>query len=140
MMNYRKGVAMKELNRLRIYQEQIAKLEYTINILNWELRIISPEKSLDEMIDLIAYHEKKLFKLKTSPKYGELIEKAMASSEFSNLNVQEQRCIENLARHYKEDRKIPSVFYIKYTKAKHKANTIWKTPKMTMIITYLSRI
>lgn len=122
---------MNKIENLTKYQQEITKLQYTINILYWELKIVAPEESSDDMIDLIAYHENKLFKLKTANKYGKLINDAKESPEFKKLNEQEQRCIRNLLRHYNENKKVPSAFYTKYVKTRSKANTVWRKAKET---------
>lgn len=45
---------MTLLNQLFKYQEEIANLQYTINILEWELRVVAPKGSQDELINLIS--------------------------------------------------------------------------------------
>ena len=40
------------------YQQEIANIQYTINLLTWELKIIAPNDSKDDLVDLITYHEK----------------------------------------------------------------------------------
>ena len=40
------------------YQREIANIQYTINLLSWELRINAPKDSEKNLIDLISFHEK----------------------------------------------------------------------------------
>ena len=48
---------MESLKKLLDYQKAIADLQYTINLLSWELRVSAPKKSEDNLSDLITYHE-----------------------------------------------------------------------------------
>lgn len=111
------------------YQKEIANIQYTINLLNWELRINSPVDGKKSLIDLISYHEKQLFELKSSEKYGYLLDTACQSEEFKSLSEEEKRYIYNLRRHFENDKNIPSNFYQEYTKMKRQATLIWTQAK-----------
>ncbi|MCM1052969.1 MAG: carboxypeptidase M32 [Ruminococcus sp.] len=111
------------------YQKEIANIQYTINLLLWELRIIAPKDSQKDLIDLISFHERKLFELQTSDYYGKLLKELMSSSQYQSLEDPEKRYINNLLRHYKNHKKIPIDFYEVYSKEKKIANTIWKDAK-----------
>ena len=120
---------MNAIDNLRKYQEKINNLEYTIRLLDWELKIVAPEGSSEDMINLIGEYETKLFKLKASPKYGKLINEAINCEEFRALDLPEQRCIKGLLKTYEEARKVPASFYTQYAKAQNKTNIIWRKAK-----------
>ena len=132
------------IETLRKYQKEIANIEYTCNLLKWELRINAPKKSQDDLVDLISYYDLKLFNLKTSDKYGQILSDAIESQEFSELDAAEARYIKNLLRHYEQSKKVPEAFYNEYSKIKNKANLIWKDAKenkdFDMFKPYLSEI
>lgn len=111
------------------YQQEIADIQYTINLLMWELRIVAPKDSQNNLVDLIAYHEKNVFQLQTSEHYGELLNNAINCDQFKNLEESEKRYIYNLLKHYEDYKKIPLDFYEEYSKLKNKANLIWKEAK-----------
>lgn len=111
------------------YQKEIADIQYTINLLNWEFRIVSSVDGRKSLIDLISYHEKRLFELKSSEKYGYLLDKVCQSEEFEALSEEERRYIYNLRRHFENDKNIPSNFYQEYTKMKRQATLIWTQAK-----------
>ena len=69
------------------YQEEIANLQYTINLLLWELRVVAPKDSETDLINLISYHEKRLFNLQTSIEYYNLLNGAINSQEYKNLSI-----------------------------------------------------
>lgn len=120
---------MSKLDELLNFQNGISNLQYTLNILMWELQITAPNQSKDDIINLITHYENKLFEMQTSEQYGSLLENLIDSDEFSKLEDDEQRYINNLLRHYKDDIKIPQDFYIRYSKLKNQSNLVWMKAK-----------
>lgn len=117
------------IEKLKKYQKEIANLEYTSNLLRWELRINAPKKSQNDLINLISYYDEKIFKLKTSDEYGKILNDAIRSEDFNKLEDAEKRYIKNLVRHYKQSKKIPIAFYNEYQKLKNKTNLVWEKAK-----------
>lgn len=111
------------------YQNEIASIQYTINLLLWELKINAPNDSEKDLIDLISYHEKNLFSMQTSIQYGNLLKEAMESLEYQTLSEEEKRYIQNLLRHYEKNKKVPTDFYEEYSKMKATANVVWRRAK-----------
>lgn len=120
---------MEKIQKLLDYQKEITDLQYTINILTWDLRISAPKKTSDELIKLITAWEEKLFKLQKSEEYKQRLLDAIKSEEFKSLEEAEQRYILNLYKHYEENTKVPVDFYSKYTELKNKSNVIWRDAK-----------
>lgn len=120
---------MESLKKLLDYQKAIADLQYTINLLSWELRVSAPKKSEDNLSDLITYHESKLFELQTSEHYGALLKEVINDRDFKNIEEPEQRYIRNLLKYYEESKKVPSEFYERYVELKSKSNLAWKNAK-----------
>ena len=120
---------MKSLKELMIYQQKISNIQYTINILRWELKISTPIKAEQNLIDLIAFYESQLFELQTSEYYGKLLSKVIKDPNFKRIEEAEQNYICNLLRHYEEKRRIPMDFYTKYIKLKNESNLVWKNAK-----------
>ena len=120
---------MSELEKLEQYQQKITELQYTINVLSWDLKISCPEKSQDNMIKLITNYENKLFELTTSSFYGDLLTDAINSEEFNLLEDAEKKYIYNQYKHYTQFIKVPIDFYTKYIELKNKTNVVWKKAK-----------
>ena len=120
---------MKKIEQLLKYEQEILSLQYTINLLEWELRISAPKKSEEDLIHLITKYENELFQMKTSTKYGILLQEIVESIEFQEIEVPEQRYILDLLKRYNEDKKIPSDFYIEYAELKNKSNIAWREAK-----------
>ena len=106
------------------YQKDIANLEYTINLLSWELKINAPIGSNDDLINLISSYEKKLFELSTNEKYGKLLNDTINSKEYSLLEEAEKRYINNIQKHYENYKKVPQDFYLEYAKTQKNTNVI----------------
>lgn len=111
------------------YQEEIANLQYTINLLLWELRVVAPKDSETDLINLISYHEKRLFELQTSIEYYNLLNGVINSQEYKNLSIEEQRYIQNLLKQYQKNKNVPLDFYEEYSKVKAVANVMWRKAK-----------
>lgn len=111
------------------YQEEIANLQYTINLLLWELRVVAPKDSETDLINLISYHEKRLFELQTSIEYYNLLNGVINSQEYKNLSIEEQRYIQNLLKRYQKNKNVPLDFYEEYSKVKAVANVMWRKAK-----------
>ena len=122
---------MKKLEELLKYQKEIYDLEYTINLLNWDLKIDSPKQASDDLIKLITNHENKLFKLKTNKKYGKLLTDVISSKDFDNIDEILKRYITKTYKEYLENKNIPIKFYTKYTELLNKTNNIWAYAKET---------
>lgn len=120
---------MKSLEELLNYQQKISSIQYTINILRWELKISAPKKSEQNLTDLIAYYESQLFELQTAEYYGKLLNNVITDPDFKNIEQAEQNYIYNLLRNYEENRRIPQDFYEEYTTLKIRCNLVWKRAK-----------
>lgn len=135
---------MNKIEELLAYQQEIANLEHTINLLSWELKISTPRNAESNLISLITDFEDKLFTLKTAPIYERILNSAINSKEFNLLGEAEKRYILNLLRHYNELKKIPTDFYVSYIELIKKTNIIWKTARenndYNMFKPYLSEV
>jgi len=120
---------MENLNKLLNFQQDICNLQYTINLLKWELKVSAPKKSEQNLIELITYYERKLFELQTSPYYGQLLKDVISDKEFSSIDDAEQRYITSMLRRYEENKRVPADFYAKYTEFKNKSTVVWREAK-----------
>ncbi|MEG1146727.1 MAG: carboxypeptidase M32 [Bacilli bacterium] len=111
------------------YQKEIADLQYTCNLLMWELKIIASKDSQLSLVELISKYNNKLFLLQTSDEYGNLLQKAILDEEFLKLTVEEKRYIKNLLKQYNEFKLIPFSFYSELSKLKNESNIVWQVAK-----------
>ena len=118
------------MQELFSYQNNITNLQYIINILNWELKVIAPKNSKNKLIEVITEYESKLFRLKTADEYGKILYNVINSKQYHTLTDAEKKYIQNLFIEFNEKRKIPIKFYEEYVKLKEKTNNVWKEAKL----------
>ena len=74
--------------KLKNYQETIAKLECLDNILWWELRTDCPKSAIDYLSNLITKTELQIFELKSSSEYQIYLDNFLNSEEVKNYNYE----------------------------------------------------
>ena len=113
-------------NKLMELITDITDLEYTINLINWELRISGSNESKDYLIDVISRLEKKYYNLITSNEYGSLLKEELDNKELSDI---ERIQISNLYKDYKKNKCICEDFYIEYNKNILISTKVWEKAK-----------
>lgn len=117
------------MDKLLIYLENIKNVEYTLNLLNWDLRVSSPKYSKDDLINLISFYDKKIYELTTSIKYEELL-KNVLDYELNDLTKVEQLYIKGLYKNLVKFKKIPGDFFVSYQKFLNESNVMWEKAKI----------
>lgn len=117
------------MEKLLEYLKQVSDLEYVINLLNWDLRISTPNGAKGDLIKTITSLEEKLFKLKTSDEYRNLLFGALKSDEYEKLSDPEKRYIENLYTRYVENSLVPADFMSEYSSLKKNSTEAWVKAK-----------
>lgn len=112
--------------RLYFYLKEIAKLEYTAAILDWDRKVYSPSKSDDGKDEIYATIKTKAFNLSISEELGEILEKCISSSEIIN---EEREIILNIKRSYDINKKIPPDLYEELKKTTARAYNRWTIAK-----------
>lgn len=120
---------MNKIQELIIYYEKIGKLQYLINILEWELKVNAPKETMDYIIELISDTELDLFQLMTSEEYGCLLKDVINSEEYLALDEDIKRYINNLEKEYLKNKKIPQDFHQEYSTLCNISNKIWRDAK-----------
>jgi len=117
---------MNKIDSLLRYQKEVMDLQYVANILDWDLKMNCPEKSIQELIKKKALIEMKIFGMQKSDKYGLLLANCITSAEFDKLSEEEKRCIIKLFESYHKNKKVPTTFYEKHTKLCMEATDAWE--------------
>ena len=115
--------------RLIEYLKEVAKLNYLVTVLRWEMDTQAPKKSFDYLIDVSTKYELESFNMITSPEYIKLIEDLINSDEFNNISVEEQIYINDLKDDYYKFKKVPSDFYEEFCKLKNNSLNTWVDAK-----------
>ena len=111
------------------YQNNIAELEYLVNILGWELRTKAPINSQEYLSKILNKHELDLFKLKTSEEYINLLNNYLNSEEVNEHSEEINRYFKQFKKHYELDKMVPEEFYETYSALRIKCNTVWEEAK-----------
>lgn len=117
------------MDKLLKYQKQINEILYTINILNWELKINAPIDSKDDLIKLISKYESRYISLITSKKYETLLLNVINSNDFKKLPTNKQNVIMKVFNNYEKNKKVPKSFLTKYFKLQKTVNISWEIAK-----------
>ncbi len=120
---------MNKVEEFKQYQKNIAKKEYLVSILGWELLTTAPKDSKKYLIDVKTELELEVFNLYTNSKYGDLLEECIDSDEFNDLGEIEQLFIKELYRKFKLHKRVPNTFFEKYAKQRSITNVIWEEAK-----------
>lgn len=117
---------MKELLE---YLRNIADANYIATLMHWEMDVVAPKKSIDYLIDVKTKVELESFKLATSPKFKELLDNVIKSSEFNEITKEEQIYLKQLQKDYEKEALVPEDFYAEYSSLCSEANAIWAEAK-----------
>ncbi len=120
---------MKSIQEFYEYQHNIVKLQYVRNLLSWELKTKVPKEANDYLIEIKTQYDAKIFKLKTSDEYSNLLERCLNGSEFQKLDCLMQEFIRKQKRKYDLNKKVPVAFYQEYRKLCDLSSVIWLKAK-----------
>lgn len=120
---------MEEYKKLINYLEVINELNYIIGNLLWDMQMSVPIDNKDYHIEQITKLENKVFKLKTSNKYGKLLNNVINTNFYYTLTDEEKRYIKNLLSDYNNLKNIPSDFMNEYSKCTLKSHNVWEEAK-----------
>ena len=111
------------------YLNDINDKKTMLLILMWELDTKVPKDSIDYYSKIYTKIEKEIFEMSTSEKYIELLDKAIASDEYKNLEEHKKIYYLNLKDEYEKEKRIPKDFYEEFSKQKVKSRQSWAEAK-----------
>ena len=117
---------MKELlNYLNIVNDK----ETLLLILNWEMDTIIHKDALDKYIDLSSKLETEVFQMITSKEYENLLNNAIKSKEFGELEEYKKKYFKDLKESFEKNKRIPQKFYEEFSKHRSKSKQVWVEAK-----------
>ena len=111
------------------YLNDINDKKTMLLILMWELDTKVPKDSIDYYSKIYTKIEKEIFEMSTSEKYIELLDKAIASDEYKDLEEHKKIYYLNLKDEYEKEKRIPKDFYEEFSKQKLKSRQSWAEAK-----------
>lgn len=104
---------MKDLKKFYKYLDKINDLEYVLGILDWESKMNLPSKNISEVSRLMLEYNMKIFKLKKSIEFGDLILCAINSTMLGDIEL---RHLKKLYKTYLDLKNVPIQFYKRHLK------------------------
>ena len=111
------------------YLNDINDKKTMLLILMWELDTKVPKDSIDYYSKIYTKIEKEIFEMSTSEKYIELLDKAIASDEYKDLEEHKRLYYLHLKEEYEKNKRIPKEFFEEYSKQKLKSRQSWAEAK-----------
>ncbi|MBQ9012534.1 MAG: carboxypeptidase M32 [Bacilli bacterium] len=111
------------------YLNDINDKKTMLLILMWELDTKVPKDSIDYYSKIYTKIEKEIFEMSTSEKYIELLDKAIASDEYKDLEEHKRLYYLHLKDEYEKNKRIPKEFFEEYSKQKLKSRQSWAEAK-----------
>ncbi len=101
------------------------------DLLDWDMRTGSPRKAASLRSETVGVISDEMFRLKTSPRFGEYLLRLQDPGVASSLSKDVRRIVALEAREYERNRKIPQERYQKFAVLVAKAGAIWEEAKET---------
>ena len=120
---------MNKISKFKEYLNDIAKYDYAVRILRWEMDTVAPKKSFDYLVEASSFFEMQSFKMITGDTFKKLLDGATSCSKFDELEFQESRYILKLKDDYERLKRVPSDFYEEYTTLRNKSLNVWVEAK-----------
>lgn len=111
------------------YYKEIKKYEETGNIISWELHTESPEKAVDNLVELQSFYGSKSFEMSISERMGNYLNSLSSDDEMRSMPEEWQLSVKKLKEEYEENKNIPPDFYSEYSKTVAKAENVWQNAK-----------
>lgn len=117
-------------NNFKELEEKIGKLQIASNHLAWDLKINTKDSEKEHVSKRLNELNTKIFQLKNSDEYLNLVTDLINSTEFSGLTPEEQNSILRLQRKIQEYKRVPLDFYRTYDLAITASNDAWEKAKV----------
>lgn len=108
------------------YLNDINDMSYLISILDWEVKMNVPNDTVSEVNDLIYKYNIKLFKMKTSKKYADMLKFMLNDKSIGDVEMSH---LKKLYKDYCNYKDVPLSFYKKYLNLCGKANMSYQKAK-----------
>ncbi|CAM4210591.1 carboxypeptidase M32 [Paenibacillus tarimensis] len=121
--------ASSTLKEFREQIKQIKGYEEAIALLHWDMRTGAPRKGIASRSEAVGMLSAEAFKLSTSERMGELLEKLEGPASSGELSRIDQKLVEETRKEYDRNRKIPPALYQEYVILTSQAEAYWEEAK-----------
>lgn len=100
-------------------------------LVDWDMRTGSPRKAATLRSETVGLISDEMFRLKTSPQFGDYLARLQDPAVSPLLSKKVQRIVQLEAREYERNKKIPQDLYQKFAVLVAKAGAVWEEAKET---------
>jgi carboxypeptidase Taq len=128
-MNTSDNTAATPLQRFRSLMTQIKQYEEILGLVYWDMRTGAPRKGIGLRSEAVGALSSETFKLSTSEEMGELLRALNEPDESAKLGEIDRRLVEETAKEYERNRKIPPDMHREYVVLTSQAESAWEEAK-----------
>ncbi|RKP56954.1 carboxypeptidase M32 [Cohnella endophytica] len=121
--------AKAPLERFREIIGRIKQYEEILGLVYWDMRTGAPRKGIELRSEAVGALSSETFKLSTSPELGDLIAQLNEPASLAELGEIDRRLVEETAKEYERNRKIPPELHREYVVLTSQAESAWETAK-----------
>ncbi|WP_373231547.1 carboxypeptidase M32 [Cohnella sp.] len=128
-MSQLKQAQTSPLKRFRELTGQIKQYEEILGVVYWDMRTGAPRKGIEMRSEAVGALSAETFKLSTSAEMGELLAQLSEPAQKEQLDDINRRLVEETAKEYERNRKIPPELYREYVVLTSQAESAWEEAK-----------
>ncbi|XID96061.1 carboxypeptidase M32 [Paenibacillaceae bacterium WGS1546] len=117
------------LRRFRDLIGRIKQYEEILGVVYWDMRTGAPRKGVELRSEAVGALSSETFKLSTSDEMGELLERLKEPAALAGLGEIDRRLVEETAKEYERNRRIPPDMYREYVVLTSQAESAWEEAK-----------
>jgi len=121
--------ASSSLNRFRELTTRIKQYEEILGLVYWDMRTGAPRKGIELRSEAVGALSSETFKLSTSAEMGELLAELTKPEQSAQLGEIDRRLVEETAKEYERNRKIPPEMHREYVVLTSQAESAWEEAK-----------
>jgi carboxypeptidase Taq len=117
------------LARFRELTGQIKQYEEILGVIYWDMRTGAPRKGIERRSEAVGTLSAETFRLSTSSEMGELLAQLNTAEQKAQLDEVSRRLVEETAKDYERNCKIPPELYREYVVLTSQAESAWEEAK-----------
>jgi len=123
---------MEKAEALAKFRELIKKIksyEEVIGLAYWDMRTGAPKRGIDGRSEAVGVLSAESFRLAVSDEMGELLARLREPDAYGNLSRIDRRLVDETAKEYERNRRIPPELYQEYVVLTSQAEAFWEQAK-----------
>ncbi|QJD82519.1 carboxypeptidase M32 [Cohnella herbarum] len=128
-MSASEQAVVSPVKRFRELIGQIKQYEEILGVVYWDMRTGAPRKGIELRSEAVGALSSETFRLSTSAEMGQLLAKLSEPEQHSQLSEIDRRLVEETAKEFERNRKIPPELYREYVVLTSQAESAWEEAK-----------